>query len=118
MVSLGLHEQPASSDLPQPQSPIHGTCGSGPTDLAMSLLCDVLGERPSERQLIYGLFKAYPHHQDFKHEVVAGWEIGSRFEIDSEAIAAWLRKRGAEVKPCLTNSSPMMVLAPTCSIPT
>ena len=71
--------------------------GSGPADLAMSLLCDVLGERPSQRQLIYGRFKAYRHHQDFKREVVAGWELGSHFEIDSEAIAAWLRQRGAEV---------------------
>jgi hypothetical protein len=63
----------------------------------MSLLCDVLGERPSERQLTYGRFKAYPHHQDFKREVVAGWKIGRKFEIDSETIVAWLRKRGAEV---------------------
>ena len=71
--------------------------GSGPADLAMSLLCDVLGERPSKRQLIYGRFKAYPHHQAFKRQVVANWKIGRTFEIDSESIAAWLRKRGAEV---------------------
>lgn len=71
--------------------------GSGPADLAMSLLCDVLGERPSRRQLIYGRFKAYPHHQAFKRQVVANFKIGRTFEIDSESIAAWLRKRGAQV---------------------
>jgi hypothetical protein len=71
--------------------------GSGPADLAMSLLCDVLGERPSQRQLIYGRFKAYPHHQDFKRQVVASWKIGRTFEIDSESIVTWLRNRGAQV---------------------
>ena len=41
--------------------------------------------------------KPIPHHQDFKRQVVASWKIGRTFEIDSESIAAWLRKRGAEV---------------------
>lgn len=55
------------------------------------------GRAPPQRQLIYGRFKAYSHHQDFKREVVAGWQLGSHFEIDSKAITAWLRQRGAEV---------------------
>jgi hypothetical protein len=75
-----------------------GYGGSGPADLALSLLCDVLGERPSEKQIYYGRFKAYPHHQDFKREIVARWEFGGGFEIGSDIIASWLRKRGAEVQ--------------------
>ena len=66
-------------------------------DLALSLLSDVLGERPSKKQIYHGQIKAYPHHQAFKREFVAGWDIGSRFEIDSDTIASWLRKRGEEV---------------------
>lgn len=65
----------------------------------MSILCDVLGERPSEKQIYHGRFKAYPHHQDFKREFVARWEYGGGFEIDSDTIAGWLRKRGVEVQP-------------------
>jgi hypothetical protein len=74
-----------------------GYDGSGPADLALSLLSDVLGARPSEKQIYHGRIKAYPHHQAFKREFVAGWDIGSRFEIDSDTIASWLRKRGVEV---------------------
>jgi hypothetical protein len=62
----------------------------------LSILCDVLGERPSEKQIYHGRFKAYTHHQDFKREFVASWEFGG-FEIDSEIIVDWLRKRGVEV---------------------
>ncbi len=83
--------------LPSPTGFGWGYEGSGPADLAMSLLCDVLGERPSRQQLIYGRFKAYTHHQDFKRQVVSNWKIGRTFEIDAESIVAWLRNRGAEV---------------------
>lgn len=76
-----------------------GYGGSGPADLALSILCDVLRERPSEKQIYHGRFKAYPHHQDFKREFIAWWEFGCGFEIDSHTIAGWLRKRGVEVQP-------------------
>jgi hypothetical protein len=76
-----------------------GYGGSGLADLALSILCDVLGERPSEKQIYYGRFKAYPHNQDFKREFVARWEYGDGFEIYSDTIAGWLRKRGVEVQP-------------------
>jgi Family of unknown function (DUF6166) len=71
--------------------------GSGPADLALSLLCDVLGERPSEKQIYHGRFRAYAHYQDFKREYVARWDFGNGFEIDAQSIANWLRKRGLEV---------------------
>ena len=75
-----------------------GYQGSGPADLALSLLCDVLGERPSEKQIYHGDCKAYPHHQDFKREFVAGWEFNEAFEIDSDTITGWLKQRGVEVR--------------------
>ena len=56
--------------------------GPGPADLALSLLCDVLGERPSEKQIYHGRCRAYARHQDFKREFVAGWEFGGGFEIE------------------------------------
>ncbi len=71
--------------------------GSGPADLALSILCDVLGERPSEKQIYHGQFLAFAHHQDFKREFVAYWEFGGGFEIDSLAVAEWLRARGVKV---------------------
>jgi hypothetical protein len=76
-----------------------GYGGSGPADLALSILCDVLGERPTEKQIYHGRFKAYPHHQDFKREFITRWEYGGGFEIDSDTIVSWLRKRGMEVQP-------------------
>ncbi|GIV63618.1 MAG: hypothetical protein KatS3mg045_0957 [Bellilinea sp.] len=76
-----------------------GYGSSGPADLALSILCDLFGERPSKKRLYYGRFKAQPHYQAFKREFVAGWEFGGGFEIDSETIASWLRKRGVEVQP-------------------
>ena len=74
-----------------------GYGGSGPADLALSLLCDVLGERPSEKQIYHGRFRAFAHHRDFKREFVARWDFSSGSEIDSQTIAEWLRKRGVEV---------------------
>ena len=71
--------------------------GSGPADLALSILCDVLGERPTPKLLMYGQYKAQPHYQAFKRQFVASWEMGSPFEIDSEAVIAWLRNRGANM---------------------
>ncbi|MEN4011336.1 MAG: hypothetical protein ROW48_04840 [Bellilinea sp.] len=76
-----------------------GYSGSGPADLALSILCDVLGERPTEKQTYHGRFRAYSHHQDFKRAFVAGWEYGGGFEIDADTIIEWLRKRGLEVQP-------------------
>lgn len=74
-----------------------GYGGSGPADLALSILCDVLGKRPSTKRLYHGRFKAQPHYQAFKREFVAGWDFLGGFEIDSGTIAEWLRKQGVEV---------------------
>jgi hypothetical protein len=71
-----------------------GYHGSGPADLALSILCDVLRERPSEKRLYYGRFKAQPHYQAFKREFVASWDFEGGFEINSDTVAHWLSKRG------------------------
>ncbi len=83
--------------LHSPAGMAWGYEGSGPADLARSILCDVLGERPTPKQLMYGQFKAQHHYQAFKRQFVASWEMGSSFEIDSEKVIDWLRKRGVEV---------------------
>ncbi len=71
--------------------------GSGPADLALSILCDVLKERPSKKQIYHGDFKAYAHHQDFKREFVSRWDMYGGFQIDENTIVQWLLSRGIEV---------------------
>lgn len=83
--------------LHSPSGVSWGYEGSGPADLALSILCDVLGERPTPKQLMYGQYKAQPHYQAFKRQVVATWEMGRPFEVNSEAVVAWLRNRGVDV---------------------
>ena len=59
-----------------------GYHGSGPADLARSIIGDVMGtEKP--RPDIY---------QVFKLEFVSGW--GDRWEISREDVEEWLRKKG------------------------
>lgn len=57
-----------------------GYGGSGPSDLARSILADVSGHIPSP--VLY--------HR-FKRDFVAGW--GSEWEISSVAIQSWLRRQ-------------------------
>ena len=58
-----------------------GYGGSGPADLAISILWDFIGTKPTP-----GLY------QDFKSHFVAGWK--DTWEITSEEIQNWLdRKR-------------------------
>ncbi len=73
-----------------------GYGGSGPADLALSILCDVLGERPTRKQLYWGEYRARDHYQQFKWEYVATWPFDDRWEIDSDTILCWLMSRGME----------------------
>ena len=59
-----------------------GYGGSGPADLARSILWDFIGAEPT-----LGLY------QDFKFRFVSGWK--DTWEITSEEIQNWLDKRGA-----------------------
>lgn len=57
-----------------------GYAGSGPAQLSLALLLDVIGIRLAVRL-----------HQDFKSEFVAGW--GEKWEMTSEEILNWLNER-------------------------
>jgi hypothetical protein len=48
-----------------------GYAGSGPADLALSILADYFGERPTKKQLYHGDVKCWVLHQQFKFEFVA-----------------------------------------------
>jgi hypothetical protein len=74
-----------------------GYGGSGPADLALSILCDVFGERPRIKRLFWGDFLAHNHYQQFKWEFVATWPSDQNWEVSSVAILEWLRCRGTEV---------------------
>lgn len=56
-----------------------GYCGSGPAQLALALLLDVVGEE-----------KALAWYQDFKAEVVAGWPQEGGWVLTEEAIRLWV----------------------------
>ncbi|MDD5368960.1 MAG: hypothetical protein PHQ40_07745 [Anaerolineaceae bacterium] len=74
-----------------------GYGGSGPADLALSILCDVLEEHPKKKQLYGGDFQARDHYQQFKWEYIATWPFDGKWEIDSDTILCWLMFRGMEV---------------------
>jgi len=57
-----------------------GYAGSGPADLALSILWDFLGEEPSR-----------PLYMDFKDQFVAGWK--DKWEITSAEIRRWIQLR-------------------------
>jgi len=59
-----------------------GYGGSGPADLARSILWDHLGKEP-----------AHSLYQDFKFHFVSGWK--DTWEITSEEIQNWIDKRGS-----------------------
>lgn len=67
-----------------------GYSGSGPADLALSILCDHLGEHPTAKQLRAGETKAQRLHQKFKFKFVAGWE--QTWQINEDEIAAWIKE--------------------------
>jgi len=56
-----------------------GYCGSGPAQLALALVADVLGD-DAAAQAIY---------QKFKSQVVAGWERDT-WQITSDEILQWV----------------------------
>ena len=68
-----------------------GYGGSGPADLALSLLADALGERPSEQQLRWGTCRAWTLHQPFKWDVVSRWARDGVWQLTQAEILAWAR---------------------------
>ncbi len=70
-----------------------GYGGSGPADLALSILADHLGENPSRRDLDAGRSRAWQLHQEFKWAFIAPLERKSDWVILGSEIEAWLRGR-------------------------
>jgi len=68
-----------------------GYMGSGPADLALSILADHLGETPSESEINSGRFRAWGLHQDFKSQIVGGMPRAEAWTITSQAIDEWLK---------------------------
>ncbi len=66
-----------------------GYGGSGPADLALSILADYFGEKPSEKAIYHGRCKCWKPHQDFKWRFVSPQQ-GNSFEITEDEITAWL----------------------------
>ena len=78
-------------DLHSPDGFEWGYSGSGPADLALSILADFYGEKPTRQKLFAGNCKCWGPHQDFKRQFVAP-APKSGFEIRSDEVAAFLSK--------------------------
>jgi len=66
-----------------------GYGGSGPADLALSILANYFGEEPSEKALYHGRCKCWKPHQDFKWRFIAPQQ-GNSFEITEDTISSWI----------------------------
>jgi hypothetical protein len=79
-----------------------GYAGSGPADLALSILADFFGEQPSHRDIYFGLGKCVRLHQRFKFAVIADAPKAG-FEIHASADGFFLRmddpSKGFRVPP-------------------
>jgi len=82
-----------------------GFNGSGPADLALSVLADYLGEAaaiPAHERYDHAIANqigetgAWLLHQEFKRDVVAPLPQDRNVTIDGRAIEAWLEPRRAE----------------------
>lgn len=73
-----------------------GYGGSGPADLALSILADYFGERQEARVRFTekGIERAWRFHQSFKWTFVAQWPSDRDWAIDDRQIAAWLKSLG------------------------
>ena len=71
-----------------------GYGGSGPADLALSILADFLGERPTPQQVREGRCRCWRLHQDFKWAFVAALDQAAGWTIHGSQIEAWMRARG------------------------
>lgn len=78
-----------------------GYGGSGPADLALSILCDHFGELRHQTPVWYGTrahwlarvekTKAWPLHQRFKWEIVANRPQHRPWTLTHDQIVEWLR---------------------------
>ena len=69
----------------------YGYGGSGPADLALSILADYFGEQPSEYDRNTGNGHCFKFHQPFKWKFIAS-QTAQGFSIRREDIEEWLRE--------------------------
>lgn len=69
--------------------------GSGPADLALSILANAFGERPTQQQLRRGDCRCWKLHQFFKRDKIATLPQDKAWKITGQEIAAWLRTGAA-----------------------
>jgi hypothetical protein len=70
-----------------------GYGGSGPADLALSILADQLGENPTEDDLYWGRPYCWQLHQSFKWDFIAKLPFGEAFELSDTQIESWLESQ-------------------------
>lgn len=85
------HTQPFGTRNPQGAFE-WGYGGSGPADLALSILCDVLGEKPTDQDILWGECEAWTLHQGFKWKFLAPADRAG-FELAEADILAWVQER-------------------------
>lgn len=68
--------------------------GSGAADLALSILADYFGERPSLTDIYEGNSLSMLYHHDFKWAVIAPAAAAGAVRISSTEIAGWLAEQG------------------------
>lgn len=74
-----------------------GYGGNSPSDLALSILADYLGENPTKEQLFYGNCRCWMLHQDFKQQFLDA-QHGDSFTITEEEITLWLAQRAKNAR--------------------
>jgi len=72
-----------------------GYRGSGPADLALSILADFFGENPNQAELDQGRYdnvvESLRYYQRFKEAFVAKWPKEGGY-IEDHTIGVWIRK--------------------------
>lgn len=74
-----------------------GYGGSGPADLALSILADTLCERPTTDDVRHGRAWCLQRHQDYKWAAIAPLAQDEPFVIRAEEVEAWLSESGVDV---------------------
>jgi len=75
-----------------PDGACWGYGGSGPAQLALGLIADVLMDMIDDPEILKT--KLFSCYQKFKGEVVAALDQGKGWELTSEFISGWIKKNG------------------------
>lgn len=68
-----------------------GYSGSGPADLALSIVADLLGEHPTKAELYRGETFSFQYHQAVKQEFIAS-QTGDTLYIEGAWVLQYLRQ--------------------------